>query len=176
MIGLLPLILLYLASRTTRAASPAVVRTTAPQWPTPASPPPMPAFQALPTASADPSHSSTPLADLHNNPPQIAPSKSATKRHAVAKRSSQIVKRGGMSLSLLKGKLESSVPVAKLQQILVSRGAKLSRDGLYGPRTASAWSKLASSKRLPSTITRVGPKVAKVVTQTYESLSVPAIP
>jgi peptidoglycan hydrolase-like protein with peptidoglycan-binding domain len=70
----------------------------------------------------------------------------------------------------------TAVPVANLQAILRSRGYSVAPDGLYGPRTASAWSTLARSKHLAPTIARVGPKIAKVVAVTYDSLSVPAIP
>jgi peptidoglycan hydrolase-like protein with peptidoglycan-binding domain len=63
--------------------------------------------------------------------------------------------------------------VSKLQQILNQRGAKLKQDGLYGPKTASAWKAAAKSKGLPDTIARVNSKTAKVVARTYDSLSIP---
>jgi peptidoglycan hydrolase-like protein with peptidoglycan-binding domain len=59
---------------------------------------------------------------------------------------------------------------------LNDRGVKVTPDGLYGPKTASAWQKLAKSKGLPTTISREGPKVAKVATQAIETLAVPPIP
>lgn len=70
----------------------------------------------------------------------------------------------------------SSVPVLNVQKVLISQGQKLTPDGLYGPRTAAAWSKVAKAKGLPPTISRVNAKTAKVVTQTYDALSMPAIP
>lgn len=79
--------------------------------------------------------------------------------------------------TLLKERLSaSSVPVAALQKILIARGIAVAPDGLYGPRTASAWRTLAQRRQLAPTISRVGPKVAKVVTHTYEALAVPVIP
>jgi peptidoglycan hydrolase-like protein with peptidoglycan-binding domain len=140
----------------------------------------MPAFEPRTTTtspSADPSQTSTPLADLHTNPPKIAPTAAKQAALAAFKRK---------STSLLKQRLQaqrppqsanaSNVPVAALQKILISRGIQVAPDGLYGPRTASAWSALAQRRQLPPSISRVGPKIAKVVTHTYEALSVPAIP
>lgn len=182
MTALLPLIMLWLATRTAPAAAPQARRKTAPRWPTPASPPPMPAFQAAPKPkpSADPSGSSTPLADLHNAPPKLAPASTAEPAAVKAKAIAAFKKK---STSLLQQRLSSpfgssatTVPVASLQQILIKRGVKIAPDGLYGPRTAAAWAKLATSRLLPPTITRVGPKSAKVVARTYDTLSVPAIP
>ncbi len=155
-----------------------------PAWPTPASPPPMPAFQAQ-TPSADPGQSSTPLADLHNNPPALMPAfiqKSTLSNkakqaaaNALKKKSSSLLSNFGFG-SKPAQPAATSVSVASLQQILTTRGYPLVRDGLYGPKTASAWTAAAKSKGLPPTIARVGPKIAKVVAQTYDALSVPAIP
>jgi peptidoglycan hydrolase-like protein with peptidoglycan-binding domain len=69
-----------------------------------------------------------------------------------------------------------SASVLRLQTILSQRGAKVARDGLYGPQTASAWKQVATRKGLPAIITRVGPKTASVATNTYDALAVPAIP
>ena len=184
-----PLIVMWaFANRFGSAPARASVRKASPpRWPTPASPPPMPAFQAQTRAapSADPGQSSTPLADLHANPPRIAPASApdAIKRSAIRAfktRSTSLLKQRARSanpLDILRpSNTAASVSVAAVQRVLSSRGVKIVQDGLYGPRTASAWSKLAASKGLPPTIARVGPKVAKVVARTYESLSVPAIP
>lgn len=78
---LLPLILVWLfANNKTATQQASLSRGGAPPWPTPNSPPPMPAFAAQPFMnpdgtphSADPSHTSTPLAELHNAPPTLAP-------------------------------------------------------------------------------------------------------
>lgn len=67
-------------------------------------------------------------------------------------------------------------PVSDLQAILITRGAKLQRDGLYGPKTAQAWSTLAKSKGLPPQISRMSAKVASVATATFDALAVPPIP
>jgi len=180
MISMLPLILLWLASNQRRQALPS--HTNAPRWPTPASPPPMPAFQPADVPmSADPSHSSTPLAALHNQPPELAPAHAATEA-AAAKTAVLRAARAKASQALrskaanLFAPSATDVTVAKLQDILNARGVKIKRDGLYGPQTASAWAKLATSKRLPSAIARKGPKIAKVSTHTLDALSVPAIP
>lgn len=137
----------------------------APAWPTPASPPPMPAFK--PAATPTPARGAdtgTPLTSLHaasKAPPKATP-KAAPKRVAVPK--------------ITPGILKSTLSVARLQQALNARGAKLKPDGLFGPKTAAAWSKLASSKGLPSLISRKSPKTAEVVTHTFDALSLPPIP
>lgn len=190
--ALLPLLAIWMLNNRSGAPPSAAPRkkrkpkASAPRWPTPASPPPMPAFQARTTApSADPSKSSTPLADLHNNPPQLAPAyitnsklPEKAKQAAISafkkKSSSLLAQRFGFGAPAQPA--ATSVSVASLQQILTSRGYPLVRDGLYGPKTASAWTAAAKAKGLPPTIARVGPKIAKVVAQTYDALSVPAIP
>jgi peptidoglycan hydrolase-like protein with peptidoglycan-binding domain len=70
----------------------------------------------------------------------------------------------------------TTATVSTLQKILTDRGVRVARDGLYGPKTAGAWKALAQSKGLPTTISREGPKVAKVATQAIETLAVPPIP
>jgi hypothetical protein len=77
---LVPLILIWMFANRSTSPQASLSRKGAPQWPTPKSPPPMPAFDAIrsdPYAttplSADPSHSSTPLAQLHNAPPKVQP-------------------------------------------------------------------------------------------------------
>jgi len=197
-----------------------------PLWPSPKSPPPpLPAFDAIrsdPYAatplSADPSHSSTPLSELHNAPPTVpaipeqikqqavqafkrkaaatltraAPAKHASPLAAAKKRAtSAATKTANQSVRSFAMKHALSVPtkgptlqtsaattasVATLQKIVNQRGGKLKQDGLYGPKTASAWAALAKSKGLASTISRVNPRSAKVIAHTYDVLSVPPIP
>jgi len=159
-----------------------------PKWPTPSAPPPMPAFNARPTTpTADAGKTSTPLADLHNAPPKLAPASSAEPAaiSAYKKKATSLLKRklaakvSPSSLSsLLRGRSDTSVTVsvANIQKILANRGVKLKQDGLYGPVTANAWKKVANAKGLTSTIARVSPMSAKVVSQTYDALSVPPIP
>lgn len=199
---LLPLILVWLFANKNNGQG-ALTRSGPPPWPTPTSPPPMPAFNAQPSPhTADPSGSSTPLAALHNAPPKIAPASStepshlstpqAVKKAAIAafkKKSTSLLKQriskqtarvSTPSLSaLLRNQGSGSattVSVANVQKILNQRGAKLKQDGLYGPKTASAWSKIAKSKGLPDKIARASGTTAKVMTQTYDALSVPPIP
>lgn len=167
----------------------------APRWPTTASPPPpMPAFSAKPTApSADPGRSSTPLADLHRKQAPLPPASATEPATLKAKAAAAAQQAKAKALNTFQQQLRTaaqapltpidpwaapttSVPVANLQQILNGRGAKLVRDGLYGPKTAAAWTKAAKAKGLPPTIARVGPKTAKVVSRTYESLATPPIP
>lgn len=180
MIGLLPLIAMWLFANRPSAPTAAPSRGGAPRWPTPASPPPMPAFRARrgrsKAPSADPGKSSTSLADLHNNPPKLAPA-SATEPAALTRAAKSAF--AARATSLLRRRMPASdatVPVAKLQQILISRGIKVVPDGLYGPRTAKAWAVLAKSKGLPPNVKRVGPKIANVATRAYDSLAVPMIP
>lgn len=191
--ALLPLIAMWaLNTRQQGAVPPAAPSVPSPPpWPTPLSPPPpMPAFKPTPTPSADPSGPATPLADLHNKPPKVQPARATQPANLKAQAAS---KAKSAAMDLLRGKLRTSaqaplvpidpwaspttsVPVAKLQEIVNARGGRLVRDGLYGPKTAAAWQKLAKSKGLAGTIARVGPNTAKVVSRTYESLAVPPIP
>jgi hypothetical protein len=181
---------------------------TQPQWPTPASPPPMapqmPAFASQPPApTREPSaDTGTPLAELaqpHSetpppasaNEPAIVKAKAAAKAKPKAKpkatkptaasRAARAAKtRVPAALkaksATTKAAAQQTASVSDLQSIMISRGAKLKRDGLYGPKTANAWSTLARSKSLPPTISRVGPKIARVVSQTYDTLKTPPIP
>jgi len=141
-------------------------------------PPAMPAFQSQPPpTSAD---TGTPLAELHSAPPKpppIAPVakvlKSAAAARSAATRAAQALR---LNVKKSPAQAQRTASVVDLQTIANARGAKLKRDGLYGPKTASAWSSIARSKGLPATISRVGPKIARVVTQTYDTLRVPPIP
>lgn len=63
--------------------------------------------------------------------------------------------------------------VADLQKIMIARGARITADGLYGPKTAGAWSELAHKKGLPPQIKRVNSKIASVSSVTYDALAVP---
>lgn len=185
MTGLVPLFLLWLANRSQGPQPPAMPGLPGPPpWPTPSSPPPLPAFHGSatpsPAPSADPSHVSTPLADLHKEPPHLPPA-SATQPESLKK--AIATKAKSSALNMLRGKLRaaagaptSTVPVSQLQSILNTHGARLKPDGLYGPKTAAGWSKLAKAKGLPSTISRANAKSAKVSTQAFEALRIPTIP
>ena len=200
---IIPLFLMWLASqgqgaapRATKSARSAKARRAkkkpkAPKWPTPKSPPPIPAFQpAAPAApkptSADPAGSSTPLAELHNAPPALSPASitEPAKQAALAafkQKSASLMKQRFSTANLFGRKQASSAPtstvlVSQIQTILNRRGAKLVPDGLYGPRTASAWNQAARARNLPASIVREGPKIAKVSTQTFEALSAAPIP
>lgn len=192
MTGLEPLIALWLFSKsrdTTPSAVPGVPAVPAPPWPTTSSPPPMPVFRAAPTPapSADPGRSSTPLADLHKSPPKLAPA-SATQPGNLKQQAATAAKTAALNTLRQQirtsplnpidpwGSPTTSVPVAKLQEIVNNRGGNLKRDGLYGPKTAAAWSKLTTSKGYPGTISRVNAKTAKVVSRTYQAFAVPPIP
>lgn len=197
MTQLIPLLLLWMwGSRNASAQAPAAPRLRAPKWPTTSSPPPLAAFEAKPTPtpppSADPSGSSTPLAVLQRTAPAPKPiteSKGPTpasqvdnaKRAATAaikKHTTSLLRKKAASVNLF-GKSStptSSALVSNLQDILARHGVRVVRDGLYGPRTAAAWSSLARKKGLPSQISRGGPKIANVATQTFERLNEAAIP
>lgn len=190
---IVPLFLLWLFSqRGGGARAPSV-----PQWPTAASPPPpLPAFTPHAAATANTADTGTPLSQLHQTPPtpahasstattapkpkpKSAPPPSAARRAASA--ASRAVHAATTKLPGLPSLHASSPPlkaadVLSLQRIINSRGGKLKPDGLYGPKTASAWSALAKQMGLPTTISRVGPKVARVAIQTFDTLSVPPIP
>jgi len=159
-----PLVLMWLATRARAKGGASASK--APAWPTPASPPPMPAFKAKPTPRAD---TATPLSALHASPPTPPPAgPHATTPKAAPKPPS--------AARVVPGVLTSTLPVKRLQQALNARGARLVPDGLYGPKTAAAWRSLASSKGLTPTIVRKAPTLADVATHTFDALSVPAIP
>lgn len=189
MTNILPLLLMWLWSQ--RHSAPAAIRTNPypqppvpPQWPTASSPPPpIPAF--TPNAPPDPSaNTGTPLHQLHNAPPAPAPAHAPPK--AAAKPKPKVLTaavqraRSAVKLPSLNATLASTpakqASVSELQAIVNSHGGSLKRDGLYGPKTAAAWSALAKKRGLPATITRTGPKTAKVAVQTFDQLSMPAIP
>lgn len=189
MIDVLPLFLLWMAGKNGSASSASSAsskkRKREPKWPTPSSPPPIPAFQSKPTPTADPGGTSTPLATLHAAPPKVTPANAieTSKRAATAairKRTTALVRQRALSLNPFAKKsaapATSSALVSQLQTILTNHGVRLARDGLYGPKTASAWQALARKKGLAPAISREGPKVAKVVTQTFEALRTPPIP
>jgi hypothetical protein len=194
MTGLAPLLFMWLWSKGSGTAA----RPTMPAWPTAASPPPMPpampAFQSQPppAPSADPHGSATPLAELHQAPPEVVPasatasttarvvhppaSPAAKAAAAARKRVKASVPKAARGLFTVPLPPQKAVSVLTLQKIVNARGVKIAKDGLYGPKTANAWNALAKAKGLPPMISRVGPKIAKVVPQTYDALSVPAIP
>lgn len=201
MMDLAPLVLLWLIGGSKRSAAVDV-----PPWPTSASPPPPPALPPLPMpqGAAPPgvptwdaySGVPTPTAEQHPAESPSAPLSELLKQadvlNAAHEAASKVVSKAkakakAVPKKLLKGVIhapsfgppiapEENVPVADLQKILANRGAKLARDGLYGPKTASAWQALARQKKLSATIKRVGPKTARVATDTFTKLSVPAIP
>lgn len=187
------LLLAMLANKGSANCAPAqrkVKKSAAPKWPTPKSPPPMPAFQARKTrppkgGSADPGGTSTPLAQLARSPqPAPATTIDTAKRAATAaikRRTTSLLKQQAARFNpfakqAVSTAATSTALVSQLQKILASHGMQVTPDGLYGPRTASAWSTLAKRKGLPPAISREGPQIAKIVTQTFEQLSVPPIP
>lgn len=184
--GALLLGLLLLASRDNKAPAAPGGGGGPPRWPTPLSPPPMPAFQSQipPPPSAD---TATPLSELHRAPPKVRPvDKSGPAARAAAAAAARASAARDVAHSV-KVPLHVKIPgraapertaaaVIDLQKVVNARGGKLKPDGLYGPKTASAWSALARSKGLPATISRGGPKTAWVESRTYDALRVPPIP
>ena len=191
MTNLLPLVLMWMWSQRNGSSAPqsnVPQPPLPPQWPTSSSPPPpIPAFQPNAPAAGPTANTGTPLAELHAAPPAPAPAHAAPKpqpkpkapaRPAAVQRARAAVKLPkvpgfGVSLASTPAK---TVSVSELQGIVNSHGGALKRDGLYGPKTAAAWSALAKQRGLPTTIARTGSKTAKVAVQTYEQLSMPAIP
>ena len=67
--------------------------------------------------------------------------------------------------------------VGALQKIIVARGTRVAVDGKYGPRTAAAWSALATARGLSPAISRSTGTTAKVAKATYDALlSPPSVP
>jgi peptidoglycan hydrolase-like protein with peptidoglycan-binding domain len=133
----------------------------------------------------------TPLAQLHSAPPVAPHADAANTLKAAAKQGAKSAANKALHAAHIKaphisnpfGKKKKAAAtslhpatVEDLQTILISRGARLTKDGLYGPNTASAWASLAKSKKLDATIKRVNPTVANVAAHTFDVLSVPAIP
>jgi hypothetical protein len=197
---LTPLLLLWAIGSKRSAAAVDV-----PPWPTSLSPPPPPPLPPLPLpqGAAPPG---VPTWDaVPSTPPTTAqhPAESPSQRlselleqadavHAANEAARKVVSKAKAKAKaapkkLMKGVIhapafgppiapETNVSVASLQKALNNRGAKLKQDGLYGPKTAAAWQALARQKKLSTTIKRIGPKTARVATDTYDRLSVPAIP
>lgn len=188
----IPLFLMFLASQSGGATKKKKAKKKAPKWPTTSSPPPLAAFKARktkppkpqPKPSADPGGTSTPLAQLHAAPPSPPPASAidnakAAAANAIRQRTTALIKAQTLSLNPFARKAApatSTALVSQLQKILNSHGVSVVQDGLYGPKTAGAWSALAKRKGLPPTISREGPQIAKVVAQTFQQLSVPPIP
>lgn len=199
--ALTPLFLLWMLSSGSSSSSRTSSRSSAPLWPdTRSPPPPLPAFVPY---VPDPQHG-TPLTTLHNEPTKPTPpqvlrrgtpidalqqgAKAATKTgRTLRKAGSKAIKAARQTLhfssspfaSLIpssRGPVEVSKPVSEIQAIVNTRGGTLKRDGLYGPKTAGAWSALAKQHGLPADISRGGPRIARVALHTFEVLSVPPIP
>lgn len=187
----IPLLLMWMWSRDQAGKS---LVPTMPSWPTAASPPPpMPAFhsQPPPASMVSPSaDTATPLAQLHAAPPVAPHADAANTLKAAARQGAKSAASKALHAAHIKaphisnpfGKKKKAATslhpatVEDLQTILISRGAHITKDGLYGPKTASAWASLAKSKKLDTTIKRVNPTVANVAAHTFDVLSVPAIP
>lgn len=159
-----------------------------PEWPSTRSPPPMPAFTPYVPEPAKVAPHGTPLPALHQGaqqppkPKARASTPQAMARRAASHAASTAVRQASRSFSLSdllpssKGPASVSKPVSEIQSIVNRRGGRLKQDGLFGPKTAAAWSALARQHDLPPEISRGGPKVARVVMHSYEVLSVPPIP
>lgn len=183
--GVLLAALLWMLSQQGKPQPQQQARIVPPQWPTPVSPPPMPAFQSQHPAAPS-AETGTPLAELHAKPPTPEPVwKAAAKAVKAADAARAAATRIARSAPHVKAKAKATSPATSdrtavaaidLQKVINARGGKVKQDDLYGPKTASAWSALARAKNLPATITRAGPKSAWVATHTYEVLRVPAIP
>jgi hypothetical protein len=191
--GLLPLLLLWMWNKPGGGARASL---TPPSWPTPMSPPPMPAFSpgASPATATD-ANTATPLASLQQVPesvhptsahpaavphhpraaprPSRPPSHAAHAAHAAATRRAASISPVAHPAS---GSTLRAVTVADLQAILINRGYRLKHDGLYGPKTRADWAALARKKGLPPHISRVDAKIARVAAQTFDALAVPKIP
>jgi hypothetical protein len=143
-----PLLLLWLFGRSQQAAAPSR-GPAAPLWPTAASPPPMPAFQAQPPAApaAPTADTATPLAQLHAAPPEPPPvhtSPAAPERAA----SPAAKKAAPAPAPAPKPKAKPNPKVLAIQKQLIAKGAKLKPDGLMGPKTASAIKSFARRKKV----------------------------
>jgi peptidoglycan hydrolase-like protein with peptidoglycan-binding domain len=60
--------------------------------------------------------------------------------------------------------------VADAQRIAISLGETLKPDGLFGPKTAAAWGRLAQKQGLPADFIRLGPRTAQVDAVAYDKL------
>lgn len=71
---------------------------------------------------------------------------------------------------------QMNVSVADVQSALLKRGVTIRKDGIYGPRTETAWYELAQRRKLSPMINRVTSKIARVARDTYLTLSGPDVP
>lgn len=65
----------------------------------------------------------------------------------------------------------TKVSVGQIQDIEIALGAKIKRDGFFGPKTVRAYQMSAKKRSLDPTISRAGPIEAWVVPATFEALS-----
>lgn len=68
----------------------------------------------------------------------------------------------------------SKVSVATLQDIVTKLGAKIARDGLFGPATKKAWQQSAAKRKLDTAFDRAAPNEAWVHPATLQALAVSA--
>lgn len=66
-----------------------------------------------------------------------------------------------------------AIPVLTIQKLINRLGARpaLKTDGLFGPKTVTAWRQLASARSLDPKIVRLGPKTVDVARETYARLN-----
>lgn len=143
--GLGPLILLWLAGQGGQGGSRA--RGPEPSWPGPQHPPPASPHGSR-RAQRQPGAPLPPPAPSPPPSPAPIPSEAPAGRYA-------------------------AVSVLSVQQAVNRAGVKppLKQDGLYGPKTVSAWRSLARARGLDDSIVRLGPKTVDVSRPTYERLS-----
>lgn len=195
---ILPLVLLWAFSQRNSGPRDPFQRPGPPLWPDIHSPPPpLPAFVPhVPTPpAAQPGHG-TPLDALHRGAQKVvktanvldkardkarkaAPAAARQLAHAALGRVRKGVSLRDPFSTLMpsaRGDVLVSKPVSEVQAVINARGGAVQQDGLWGPKTAAAWTALARSQSLPATIERGGPRVARVAVHAWEVLSVPVIP
>jgi len=189
MSDLVPLLLLWLASKARGGGS------SRPNWPSAASPPPPPPPSSpLPPAAPG---AAAPPSDQPNIPGAFSDTikardafygevKKAAKQgklidqtRRIAREEKQlkpIVVPGKTTPAFLRFNPQMDVSVADLQKVVIRHGGKIRKDGLYGPLTAAAWQALASKRGLQPNIERLSSKIARVATKTFTTLNSPHVP
>jgi hypothetical protein len=66
------------------------------------------------------------------------------------------------------------VNIGQAQEVLVTLGAKIASDGLFGPKTASAWKTAAQKRKLNPVFNRAAPNEAFVDPATFRALTAAA--
>jgi hypothetical protein len=134
-------------------------------------------YKALQAESSRPSPTPTARSTV-SSPPALSPVKAKAKAKAPAAKPAAVKAKVPAPKPASKAKPTepskagmSKANVGQIQDILIKLGAKLKRDGLWGPATAAQWVSSAKRRKLDGTINRAGPMDAWIVQPAFDELA-----